>query len=74
MGKLRGEQKVIMPITNSGYGIGEAGEYCTEEAPLKPITLYSRTKVEAESFVLERDNSISFRFGHSFWHGSPYAA
>ena len=64
--KLSVDQKVIMPITNSGYGIGESGEYCTEEAPLKPITLYSRTKVEAEGFVLERDNGISFRLATVF--------
>ena len=66
VGKLSQEQKVIMPITNSGYGIGEPGEYCTESAPLKPITLYSRTKVEAEEVVLERDNAISFRLATVF--------
>src|SRR5258708_2516868 len=28
------EQRVMMPVTNSGYGIGEKGKFCTEETPL----------------------------------------
>ena len=55
-----------MPITNSGYGVGEEGKFCTEETPLRPITLYGRTKVAAEEAVLERDNSISFRLATVF--------
>ncbi len=34
------EQKIIIPTANSGYGIGQKGIYCTEETPLRPITLY----------------------------------
>ena len=60
------EQRILTPITNSGYGIGEAGKYCTEETPLRPISLYGRTKVEAEKAVLERGNSISFRLATVF--------
>ena len=60
------DQRVIMPITNSGYGVGEAGKFCTEETPLRPITLYGRTKVAAEEAVLARDNSISFRLATVF--------
>ena len=48
VGNLTPDQKIIMPITNSGYGIGEADKYCTEKTSLNPITLYARTKVEAE--------------------------
>jgi nucleoside-diphosphate-sugar epimerase len=55
-----------MPITNSGYGIGEAGKECTEDSPLKPISLYGRTKVEAEKAVLDRGNAISFRLATVF--------
>src|SRR5438552_18067631 len=29
------EQRVMMPVTNSGYGIGETGKLCTEETPLR---------------------------------------
>jgi nucleoside-diphosphate-sugar epimerase len=60
------EQRILMPITNSGYGIGEQGKFCTEETPLRPITLYGRTKVEAEHAVLERGNAISFRLATVF--------
>lgn len=60
------EQRLIIPITNSGYGIGEKGKFCTEETPLKPISLYGRTKVEAEEFVLSRANSISLRLATVF--------
>jgi nucleoside-diphosphate-sugar epimerase len=60
------EQRILMPVTNSGYGVGEAGKFCTEESPLRPITLYGRTKVEAERAVLERGNSISFRLATVF--------
>ncbi|KAA0677902.1 NAD-dependent epimerase/dehydratase family protein [Azospirillum brasilense] len=63
---LSSNQKVIMPVTNSGYGIGEAGKHCTEESPLRPISLYGRTKVEAEEAVLARGNSISFRLATVF--------
>lgn len=59
-------QRVMMPVTNSGYGIGESGAFCTEESPLRPISLYGIDKVEAERMVLERENSISFRLATVF--------
>jgi len=55
-----------MPVTNSGYGVGEAGKFCTEDSPLKPISLYGRTKVEAEAAVLARGEAISFRLATVF--------
>ena len=60
------DQRIIMPITNSGYGVGEEGKFCTEETPLRPITLYGKTKVAAEDAVLSRDNSVSFRLATVF--------
>lgn len=60
------EQRIIIPTTNSGYGIGQKGVYCTEESPLNPITLYGNVKMEAEKIVLERGNSISFRLATVF--------
>jgi nucleoside-diphosphate-sugar epimerase len=60
------EQWILMPVTNSGYGIGQPGIPCTEESPLKPISLYGTSKVEAEQAVLERENSISFRLATVF--------
>src|SRR5436190_16600042 len=59
-------QRILMPVTNSGYGIGEKHAHCTEETPLRPVSLYGRTKVEAEQAVLERGNSISFRLATVF--------
>ena len=60
------DQRIIIPITNSGYGVGEEGKFCTEETPLRPISLYGKTKVDAEKEVLSRDNSISFRLATVF--------
>ena len=64
--KMGLNQQIIIPTTNSGYGISEAGKYCTEESPLNPITLYGRTKVEAEGFVLAGNNGISLRLATVF--------
>lgn len=63
---LSPSQRILMPVTNSGYGIGEEGIFCTEESPLKPISLYGRTKVDAEAAVLDRENSMSFRLATVF--------
>lgn len=60
------EQRIIYPTTNSGYGIGEEGVYCTEKTPLRPISTYGKTKVEAEEIVLERGNAITFRLATVF--------
>jgi nucleoside-diphosphate-sugar epimerase len=59
-------QRILMPVTNSGYGIGEAGQFCTEESPLRPISLYGVTKVAAEAAVLQRENSLTFRLATVF--------
>ena len=65
--KLRKKnQKILYPCTNSGYGIGQKGKFCTEESPLKPISLYGKTKVEAEKLILKSKNSISFRLATVF--------
>lgn len=59
-------QRILLPVTNSGYGVGEQGKFCTEDSPLRPISLYGVTKVQAEEAVLARDNSISFRLATVF--------
>ena len=59
-------QWIIVPVTNSGYGVGEKGKPCTEESPLRPISTYGVTKVKAEEAVLQRENSISFRLATVF--------
>jgi nucleoside-diphosphate-sugar epimerase len=60
------EQRILLPVTNSGYGVGEQGKFCTEETPLRPISLYGSTKVAAEQAVLARPNSLSFRLATVF--------
>jgi nucleoside-diphosphate-sugar epimerase len=59
-------QRILMPVTNSGYGIGQKGIHCTEDTPLNPISLYGITKVKAEEAILQRENSISFRLATVF--------
>ena len=62
----KSNQKILFPCTNSGYGLGEKDKLCTEETPLNPISLYGKTKVEAEKEILENGNSITFRFATVF--------
>ena len=61
--------KIIMPTTNSGYGVAKKEKICTEKSPLNPISLYGVTKVNAEKIIMKRKNSISLRlatvFGYS---------
>jgi len=65
--KLRNRgQLVIYPTTNSGYGTKTGDVYCTEESSLDPISLYGRSKVEAEELVLAAGNSITLRLATVF--------
>ncbi len=59
-------QLVIFPTTNSGYGTKSGDTYCTEDTPLEPISLYARTKVEAEAELLDSTNVISLRLATVF--------
>ena len=59
-------QLIIYPCTNSGYGVGQEGIYCNEETPLNPISLYGKSKVEAEKFLLDKGNAITFRLATVF--------
>jgi len=60
------EQMIIFPTTNSGYGVGQEGIYCTEETPLNAISLYGRLKVEIEKILLEAGNCITLRLATAF--------
>lgn len=64
--RMSPNQALIIPISNSGYGVGEPGKECTEESPLNPLSLYGRTKVAAEQIAMERENSISLRLATVF--------
>lgn len=60
------DQIILYPTTNSGYGVGEAGKFCTEETPLRPISLYGATKVEAEEAVLASGHGVTLRLATVF--------
>ena len=60
------QQRIIFPTTNSGYGVGEKDRFCTEDTALRPISLYGRTKVEAEQAVLSRPNGVTLRLATVF--------
>lgn len=59
-------QMLIYPCTNSGYGIGEKDIFCNEATPLRPISLYGKQKVEAETYILENGEGVTFRFATLF--------
>jgi nucleoside-diphosphate-sugar epimerase len=60
------EQRVIYPTTNSGYGTQSGDLFCTEDTPLEPISLYGRTKTEAEAELLGTPNVITLRLATVF--------
>lgn len=59
-------KKIIYPNTNSGYGIGDSGVFCDENSQLNPISIYGKTKVNAEQYVLDSGNGICFRLATVF--------
>ncbi|MBI4445924.1 MAG: NAD(P)-dependent oxidoreductase [Acidobacteria bacterium] len=60
------QQRILFPTTNSGYGVGQNNQHCTEKTPLNPISLYGRTKVDAEKAILDSGNAITFRLATVF--------
>ena len=63
---LSPHQRVLMPTTNSAYGTGDKNNYCDENSPLNPISLYAKDKVAVERSLMDRENSISFRLATVF--------
>lgn len=57
-------QYLLFGSTGSNYG--EVLGVCTEETPLNPLSIYGRTKTEAETKVMNRPNSTAFRFATAF--------
>jgi len=60
------DQRLVFPTTNSGYGVGEKGKFCTEETPLRPISIYGRLKCDAEKAILDSGHGISLRLATAF--------
>lgn len=59
-------QKILFPNTNSGYGIGESNQFCTEESPLRPVSLYGQLKVQIEDKLLATKRAVCFRLATVF--------
>ena len=60
------DQMIVSPTTNSGYGIGQEGIHCTEDSPLRPVSLYGKLKVELEERLLASGHAISLRLATAF--------
>lgn len=63
-------QSVVFPATNSGYGFCPAGQSAGEDSPLRPLSLYAKLKVSAETDVLRGEHTVSLRFA-TLYGASP---
>lgn len=63
---LSADQRLVFPNSNSGYGIGADDQFCTEESPLNPVSLYGQMKVEAERAILDSGNGVVLRLATVF--------
>ena len=61
---LRNDQKLILPNTNSQYGSSDS--IITEESPFNPLSLYAKTKCDAENTMLAKGNGVSLRLATVF--------
>jgi nucleoside-diphosphate-sugar epimerase len=61
---LRDDQKLILPNTNSQYGSSDS--IITEESPFNPLSLYAKTKCDAENAMLANGNGVSLRLATVF--------
>ena len=62
------DQKILIPNTNSQYGSSK--EIITEQSEFKPLSLYAKTKCDAEKAVLDSGNGIALRLATVF--GTSY--
>jgi len=61
---LRDDQKLILPNTNSQYGSSDS--IITEDSPFNPLSLYAKTKCDAEDIMLAKGNGVSLRLATVF--------
>ena len=61
---LSNNQKLILPNTNSQYG--SSNNVITEESPFKPLSLYAKTKCDAENLILNDNKGIALRLATVF--------
>ena len=62
---LSDDQMILYPNTNSGYGTRGDG-MVDETNELTPISHYGKTKCEAENYIINESNGISFRLATVF--------
>ena len=62
---LSDDQMILYPNTNSGYGTRGDG-MVDETNELTPISHYGQTKCEAEDYIINESNGISFRLATVF--------
>ena len=60
------DQQIIFPNSNSGYGVGDDGIYCTEESSLNPVSHYGIVKCQAEDYLKNNSDAIIFRLATVF--------
>ena len=60
------DQIILLPVTNSGYGIGKKDIYCDETSDLNPISHYGKTKVDSEKVISDLENFVSLRLATVF--------
>lgn len=58
------DQLVLFGSTLSNYGANK--DICTEDSPLNPLSIYGKTKIRAETYLLENANAVAFRFATAF--------
>ena len=58
------DQRILIPNTNSQYG--SSPEIITENSPFNPLSLYAKTKCDAENVVLDSGNGIAMRLATVF--------
>jgi nucleoside-diphosphate-sugar epimerase len=63
--KACGPNKPIL-YGSTGSNYGSVTNICTEETPLNPLSLYGETKTQAEKLLVDRGNTIAYRFATAF--------
>lgn len=58
-------QYVLVGSTGSNYG-ALSDEVCTEETPLNPLSIYGKTKTEAEHILMKTGQATAYRFATAF--------
>ncbi len=61
---LEPNQKLVMPNTNSQYGSSK--DIITEDSPQNPLSLYAKTKCDAEQYIMDWGNGICLRLATVF--------